>query len=227
MGADPFTTSVLDQQLSAQRQQVADLQERTSMARVIDDALAESLAALCIHLQSIRSVLERHDVDRSLALLEQAHRMAAHGLTDSRHASQTLRDGVSSLDDQISTLIELHRGTWHGDIDFKIGGNPRPLGHAATLALFRTTQQAVANAAMHAQSQPVWVRLIYDSRRTIVSIINQLAQPISDALLPPGHIQNVQGSGLTIAHERLLLIDGSLRCESDRHFWTVTAQVPQ
>lgn len=217
--------------LRSEQRQVAVLDERTRIAREIHDVLAHSLGALGIQLQVARAVLTEHrDVEQALGLLEQAQRMATDGLVDSRRAIEALRGDTTHLDEQIAALAQTHRRRHNASIDVSIEGDHIALPPEATVALVRTTQEALVNTVKHAPHQPVEISLRYTEDEVRLTITNLLASPApamdeAGAATPFSSVNG--GYGLTGMRERLLLINGSLTTGSDDRSWTVAALVPQ
>ena len=154
------------QQLQAEQSRTEVLNERARIAREIHDVLAHSLGALSIQIQAARAVLTDHqDIDRALEVLSAAQRMAADGLTETRRAVHALRSDAVPLDAGLSSGGPDPRERYGTDAAFTVGGRPRPLPPEATVALLRTAQEALVNAAKHAPGQRVSVRLDYGGRR--------------------------------------------------------------
>ncbi len=214
------------EQLRAEQRRAAVLDERTRIAREIHDVLAHSLGALGIQLQAVRAVLaEQGDTGRALSLLDQARRMAKDGLTETRRAVHALRADTAGLDEQLAALVDTHRSRHNASVSFGVGGQPKPLPPEATLALIRTAQEALVNAAKHAAFQPVDIGLRYGEDEVQMIISNPLP---SGSPGPRTAFTTVNGGyGLRGMRERLLLISGSLTAASGDGRWTVTAQVPR
>jgi signal transduction histidine kinase len=216
------------EQLRTEQRRAAVLTERTRIAREVHDVLAHSLGALGIQLQAVRALTEQGDTDRALSLLDQAQRIAKDGLIETRRAVHALRADTAGLDEQLATLAATHRGRHQVAVSFRVGGQQWPLPPEATVALIRTAQEALVNAAKHAPQQPVDVRLHYGTDDVQMSISNPLPRPGHGTPDPAAAFGTVNGRyGLTGMRERLLLINGSLTAASDGVRWTVTAQVPR
>jgi len=190
---------------------------------------AEQSAALGIQLQAVRAVLaEQGDTGRALSLLDQAQRMAKDGLAETRRAVHALRADTAGLDEQLAALVDTHRSRHHASVSFGIGGQPRPLPPEATIALIRTAQEALVNAAKHAPSQPVDIGLRYGEDGVQMIISNPLPSGSPGSAGPGAAFTTVNGGyGLRGMRERLLLISGSLTAASGDGRWTVMAQVPR
>jgi signal transduction histidine kinase len=100
------------------------------------------------------------------------------------------------------------------------------------VAITRTAQEALVNAAKHALGQLVEISLDYRGGRTALTVRNHLgdrAHP--DDRAPRGRGARFAtangGYGLAGMRERLLLLDGTLAAGSDGGEWVVTATVPQ
>ncbi|MDX6353658.1 MAG: hypothetical protein QOF98_561, partial [Streptomyces sp.] len=104
-----------------------------------------------------------------------------------------------------------------------VEGAPRPLPADQTLALVRTAQESLTNAAKHAPHRPVSLTLSYGDDDVTMTIANPLgtAEANGFATLDGGY-------GLTGMRERLLLLGGALTAgPADGERWTVTARVPR
>ena len=99
---------------------------------------------------------------------------------------------------------------------------PRPLPPDATVALLRTAQEALVNAAKHAPGQDVAVRLDYDDRDVRLRVANQVDQARSVAMKTA---TTNGGYGLTGMRERLRLLDGTLVAGPRDGQWVVAAEV--
>jgi len=214
------------EQLRAEQRRAAVLDERTRIAREIHDVLAHSLGALGIQLQAVGALLAgQDDTGRALSLLDQAQRIAKDGLVETRRAVHALRSDSTGLDEQLAALVDRHRIQHQASVRFGIDGQPRPLPPEATVALIRTAQEALVNAAKHAPFQPVNVGLQYGQDGVQMIISN----PLPSGSPGPGiAFTTVNGGyGLRGMRERLLLINGSLTAASGDGRWIVTAQVPR
>ena len=215
------------QQLLAARSDADVLGERARIAREIHDVLAHSLGALGIQIQAARAVLTDHqDIDRAVEILLTAQRMAADGLTETRRAVHALRSDSRPLDEELRRATAVYGERYDVKVTLAIGGThptPRPVPPDATVALLRTAQEALVNAAKHAPGQCVAVRLDYGAHDVRLTVVNGLA---SDRTGPAGHGTVTGGYGLTGMRERLRLLNGTLAAGAGDRQWTVTAELP-
>jgi signal transduction histidine kinase len=214
------------QQLLASRGQADVLGERARIAREVHDVLAHSLGALGIQIQAARAVLTDHkDIDRAVEILLTAQRMAADGLTETRRAVHALRTDSRPLDEELRRATAVYAERYDVKVTLGVGGSPRPLPPDATVALLRTAQEALVNAAKHAAGQCVSVNLDYAAGDVRLTVVNGLPEGRD---LADGHGQGTLtgGYGLTGMQERLRLLNGTLVAGPRDDQWAVTAELP-
>ena len=213
------------EQLRTEQRRADVLDERARIAREIHDVLAHSLGALGIQIQAARAVLTDHrDVDRAIEVLTTAQRMAADGLAETRRAVHALRVDTMPLNEELARVTDTYGQRYHVPVTLGIDGAPRPLPADATVALLRTAQEALVNAAKHAAGQSVSVRLDYGEHDVRLTVVNDLAE--RHATRPPGTSTVNGGYGLTGMRERLQLLNGTLVAGRRDDQWSVTAELP-
>lgn len=218
------------ERLEAEQRRADVLDERSRIAREIHDVLAHSLGALGIQIQVAKALLtDEADIGQAVAALDTAQRMAADGLAETRRAVHALRADTRPLGEELATAVENHREHYRVPVSFETSGEPRPAPPDATLALVRTAQEAMVNAAKHAPGQPVTVRLDYGDRDLRLSVVNPVDGASGAARGRPGSGRpgTSGGYGLTGMGERLRLLNGTLRAGPGDNGWTVTAELPQ
>ena len=210
--------------LQAEQRRADVLDERTRIAREIHDVLAHSLGALGIQIQAAKAMLTDHqDVDRAVEALSTAQRMAADGLTETRRAVHALRVDTLPLAAELDGLVNTHRQRYQVPVTFGTSGAGRPLPPDASLALLRTAQEALVNAAKHAPGEDIDVRLDYGERNVRLAVVNHLSRTDAAAVHGPS---SAGGYGLTGMAERLRLLDGTLQAGPRDGEWAVTAVLP-
>jgi signal transduction histidine kinase len=185
--------------------------------------LAHSLGALGIQIQAAKAMLTDHgDVDRAVEALATAQRMAADGLTETRRAVHALRVDTLPLGEELATVADTHRQRYHVPVSLGTSGVARALPPDAALALLRTAQEAMVNAAKHAPGRRVTIHLDYGENDVRLSVVNDL-----DGLRAPGRPPDSTGGyGLTGMRERLRLLNGTLLAGRGENEWAVTAELP-
>ena len=223
-----------NERLQAEQRRADVLDERARIAREIHDVLAHSLGALSIQIQAARVVLtDYRDVDRALDTLATAQRMASEGLTETRRAVHALRTDTRPLHEEIAVTAREHADRYHVDVHCETSGEPAALPAEATVALVRTAQESLINAAKHAPGRPIDIDLRYDEHGIRVTIGNDLVAAdgasadgasIGEGAVVPQTING--GYGLTGMRERLKLLRGTLDAGVHGKRWIVTADLP-
>jgi signal transduction histidine kinase len=236
------------ERLRSEQHRVSVLDERTRIAREIHDVLAHSLGALGIQIQAARALLTDHqDTDRAVDVLTTAQRMASDGLTETRRAVHALRTDMRPLAEELARMAATHEDRHGSTVTLAVAGAAVPLPPDQAVALVRTAQESLTNAAKHAPHRPVTVELHYGDQDVTLTLTN----PLGAATPPPPGVPGVSGVsgppassgasgttgpgfatvdggyGLTGMRERLLLLGGTLTAGPAEGRWTVTARVPR
>jgi signal transduction histidine kinase len=134
--------------------QAAALTERARLAREIHDVLAHALSGLVLSLDTMELLARRGGddpgtVDRILAQVARAQRIARDGLADTRQAIAALRGDELPGAALLPRLVQAAAAT--GVLaTLTVTGDPRPLPPETGLALYRTAQEALTNTAKYA-----------------------------------------------------------------------------
>jgi signal transduction histidine kinase len=196
--------------------QVIDAQEaeRKRVARELHDELAQSLAGLLMSLDAAEAVmgLELPDVSGHLA---RTRTISAQALDLTRQLILELRPTM--LDDL--GLVAAIR--WYADrrlpaggvtTAFQSDGLPRRLEPALETALFRIAQEAINNAARHAQASQVRVRLLWEADWVMLEVEDD-GQGFDPATPHRRHDEG-GGMGLVGIQERAEMLCGTVSITS-------------
>jgi signal transduction histidine kinase len=209
--------------------QAAALAERARIARDLHDVLAHSLAAVSVNLQAAEGLLaagtlpaDNPELAKAVECIDRAGTLTREGLTAARRAVLALRDDTVPLPDQLSSLVGEYRADGDMDVDYAVTGEVRLVSAEATLAAYRTAQEALTNARKHAPGQPVTLRLGYADGQVTVSVANPL---------PPQRVQRPlagtgAGYGLVGLAERAALAGGELEAGRESGNWQVNLRIP-
>jgi signal transduction histidine kinase len=212
--------AVAAQRAQAEHARAQVLDERTRIAREIHDILAHTLGGLVVQLDAAEALLgEGGDPGRGRQLVVGARHLAVEGLEETRRAIAALRADPISLPD---ALADLAGG--NGSVTHQVTGTPRPLPPDAGLALYRTAQEAVANARKHAPGTPITVILSYEDRAATLQVTNPLPPGVDRG--HPALAATGGGYGLSGLAERAELLGGRLHAGPDHGTWTVSLRVP-
>ncbi len=200
--------------------------ERRRIAGEIHDVAAHSLAVTLLHLTGARLRVQReHGQAWLVEALAEAERLGRQTLDDVRRTVGLLQDSANGTAPPlpgavaISDLIEEYRAAGLA-VSFGSHGDAAGVPAATGLALYRITQEALANAVKHAPGAPVEV-LLEVGGHTRVSIRNPLPAQVAAA--------TDRGTGLGIGgmRERARLLGGSLNAAADDRGWLVECTIPR
>ena len=159
------------EQLKAETEFAAILNERNRMAREIHDTLSQGLSAISMQLEVVKRQLPPESKVRDS--LEVARTLARTNMTAARKAiwnvrSQDLENGdlATALGDVLKNLTE---GTeTKGEV--RVTGKLRRFAPVTDNNLLRSGQEAVTNAAKYAQAENIFVTLDFGERQFRMSV---------------------------------------------------------
>jgi signal transduction histidine kinase len=219
----------LTAQLEATRQELAEqalFEERRAIARDVHDFVGHGLAAVMIQVTSARHVLRRDP-----AAAEEALRSAEDV---GRRSMQELRRTVALLrnDDQpgvlppvptagdIPVLVD-QAATAGVKVELRLRGDLGEIPANVGLALYRITQEALANAARHAPRARTVLSFALSDRH--VSLTAETTGPIQPS--SEGDHQR-SGFGLVGMRERASALDGEFSAGPTPEGWCVSCRLP-
>ena len=205
------------------RAQVLD--ERARIAREIHDILAHTLGGLVVQLDAADALLgEGDDPEGGRRLVGGARRLAVEGLEETRQAIAALRTDPVDLPEALAVLA-VGDGR-RGRVSYELRGTPRQLAPEASLAVYRTAQEALANTRKHAPGAAVAMTLSFEEQAAVLRVANDtppgaLAGHPTDPLAATGG-----GYGLNGLTERAELLGGTLHADPSEDGWVVELKVP-
>lgn len=207
--------------------QAAALAERARIAREIHDVLAHSLAAVSVNLQAAEGLLAAlpagpPELGKAVECIGRAGAFTREGLADARRAILALRDDGAPLAEQLSALAGEYRADGDTPVEFGVAGAPRPVTAGATLAAYRTAQEALTNARKHAPGQPVRLSLEFGAADIAVRVVNPLPRGGDNGPLAATGARY----GLTGLRERAALGGGTLTAGAADGEWRVCLRIP-
>jgi signal transduction histidine kinase len=207
------------------RTEAAALDERGRIAREMHDVLAHSLSALSVELEGARLLARDRDADPAVvAAIERAHGHAASGLGEARAAIAALRgDAVPGPD----RLAELAADFDSDGVDcaLEVEGEPHPLSSEASLAIYRTAQEALTNVRKHAHADRVEMRLRYGDDGTSLVVEDSVAN--GNGRVPLATLAEAgSGYGVSGMRERAELIGGRLAAGPTASGYRVELWIP-
>jgi signal transduction histidine kinase len=197
----------------------AALAERARLSRDMHDVLAHTLSGLVLQLEAL-ALRGRRENSPLTEALERSHRLARDGLREAREAVQALRGDTVPGPDGLDQLVEQHQRITGVPCSIEVDGTPRPLAADAAVAMYRTAQEALANARKHASGAPVHVCLRWADEQAVLQVENTGG-------IPHQHLdRSGLGIGLQGLAERAALAGGQLTAQATAHGFRVELQVP-
>lgn len=187
------------------------VEERNRLAREIHDTIAQGLAGIVVHLETVADYLSDRPDGGERKHLERAAQLARESLTEARRSVYNLRPSAveeSGLPAALEQLAAAARAdgfetTFSVDHGARLDGLPP----AAEDALYRAAQEALANVRKHSGASRVEVRLASGMGRVTLVVADD------GRGFDPGEpvVQRQEGGfGLWAMRERLELTGGGL-----------------
>jgi signal transduction histidine kinase len=186
--------------------------ERAAMARELHDIAAHHLSGIAL----MAAVIDRQidaDPERAHEGARQVREQSTAVLEDLRRLVGLLRDDAPAerAVETVAGIVDLaERARFRSDLRLDVLPGDRPLadgvGPLAQLAAYRTVQEALANAALHAPSAPCTVTIDdRDVTRVVIRVENARATVPAAGTSPSG------GNGLRGMRERADLVGARLQ----------------
>ena len=189
----------------------AVLEERTRLARDIHDTLLQGFTGIALKL--VAAISRVTDPPESITALRDLVGLAQQTLTDARRAVWDLRSPALAAGDFPAALRTAAEDCVRGtklELEYDVGGPPRPVDPDVESVAVRVVQEAITNVVKHAEAHTVRVRLSFEARRVRLSVIDDgrgFAVP-SDFQVYGGHW------GLLGMRERASQVHGKLLLRS-------------
>jgi signal transduction histidine kinase len=220
---------LLAEQIEAQNMlaEHAAADERRRIAREVHDVIAHSLSITLLHLTGARRVLQQdRDVDDAIEALEQAERLGRQAMADIRRTVGLLdnsprKSGQLAPEPGIGDIGVLVRDFERAglDVTMSIDGATQRVSAAVGLALYRITQESLANIAKHASDSKSTVALSISTESARLEVNNRLPVAVAAA-------QSSEGRGVRGMRQRVELLGGVMDVGPTRDGWSVRAEVP-
>jgi signal transduction histidine kinase len=220
---EQLATQLDDMRAEMNRQTLFD--ERRQIARDVHDFVGHGLAAVMLQVTSARHVLRR-DPAAAEDALRSAEAVGRRSMQELRRTVTVLRSSdVGGADplpsvDEIPALVEQARAGGI-DVDLRMPADVGSIPSGVGVALYRITQEALANAARHAPQAHTDVKLAL--AEGVVSVVAESRGP----LIPePASDRGRPRYGLIGMQERATALGGALDAGPIAHGWRVTCEIP-
>lgn len=214
---------VTQQQMQADLAEHAAADERRRIAREVHDVIAHSLSITLLHVTGARHALQQdRDIDDAVDALSDAERLGRQAMADIRRTVGLLESGpsgtapepgIADIGDLVADYVAAGM-----DVALRAEGGDDEVSAAVGLALYRITQESLANIAKHAPGSKAEVELVISPSAARLSILNALAVPVSAG--------SGGGRGLAGMRQRAELLGGVLDAGPCRLGWSVCADIP-
>ncbi len=184
-GATPETADRLAHAIAAQievgldharlvreRADLAAQEERGRLARDIHDGIAQSLFMLTLSLEACVELAGRQgeDLRPRLALLLALSKQALWEVRHSIHDLKPMLAGDASLTSVLESQVREFRTITGIDAELHVEGEEPPSPPAVRAALYRITQEALANVFKHARARRVRIAVHYSPERVRLDV---------------------------------------------------------
>jgi len=220
---------LMAEQIEAQKllAEHAAADERRRIAREVHDVIAHSLSITLLHVTGARRALQQdRDVDDAVEALEQAEKLGRQAMADIRRtvglldnwptktAPTTPEPGI----DDVAALVEGFQQAGLA-VTLCVEGPTDHVSAAVGLALYRITQESLANIAKHAPESKSSVVLDISPVSVRLAVNNLLPAAVAAA-------QSPEGRGLRGMRQRVDLLGGAIDVGPTRDGWSVCAEIP-
>lgn len=189
----------------------AMLNERNRIARDIHDTLAQGLAAISVNLDLAQ--IRMPEESNAQEPLGEARTLARSSLAHVRSTIWKMRSQVLETGDLATALggiLKTMHGGDHIKSELRVVGLPRRLAPVTENNILRIGQEAITNAARHAQAKHIEVVLSFEERSLRLSITDDGKG--FDPSQPP---KSNGGFGLIGMRERAVIVRGKLTVSSE------------
>ncbi|PZR53408.1 two-component sensor histidine kinase [Xylanimonas oleitrophica] len=200
--------------------------ERGRMARELHDVAAHHLSGMVVQAAAVERLVDQ-DPDAARAGAAWIRSQGKETLDNLRQVVGLLREGDDGTAPVPGTAdldgLVTDARTLGDDVVLRRSGPAPQLGPLADAALYRVTQEALANARQHAPGAPVRVGLSTGGTDVVLEVVNDPspAPPTDDG-------RNRTGAGLVGMRERATLVGGTLDAgPTPAGGWAVRLTVPQ
>ncbi|MBL8165111.1 MAG: sensor histidine kinase [Anaerolineae bacterium] len=189
------------------REQWATSQERARLARELHDTLAHTLSAATVQLEAVSLIWEQQP-QKAHQMVVKSTAMMREGLAETRRALHALRAGSldhDNLVDAITMLAESLMTRFPIQVEVQTSAPLSLQNTAVEHGLYRIVQEALFNAARHAQAKKILIRIEPSARELVIAVSDDGVGFQVDAAHTNGHF------GIRGMHERAQHIGAVLR----------------
>jgi ligand-binding sensor domain-containing protein/signal transduction histidine kinase len=145
-------------------EETAVLEERYRIAQELHDNVAQSIAAMIVHLEHAIKLMERSR-DHAVEQIRTACELGRNSLEETRRSVFALHPLLlerGELFEAIQRIVQQMSGDTSIHVRCELNGRRRVLSKEVELAILRITQEALANALRHSDAREICITLTYE-----------------------------------------------------------------
>jgi signal transduction histidine kinase len=214
---------IKQQEMQTDLSEHAAADERRRIAREVHDVIAHSLSVTLLQVTGARRALQQdRDIDDAVGALTDAERLGRQAMADIRRTVGLLESGptkiapepaIADIPDLIDDFVSAGL-----PVTLRTEGEHTRVSAAVGLALYRITQESLANVAKHAPSSKATVKLVISRSTAVLSIVNEVPVAVGTA--------SCDGRGVTGMRQRVELLGGVIDAGPCREGWSVRTEIP-
>ncbi len=196
--------------------------ERRRIAREIHDVIAHSLSITMLNVTGARRALEQdRDVDDAIDALTDAERQGRQAMSEIRNivhvlgANETQPPTTPPSDRDLAALIDDYRKAGI-HVSHRVDGDLAALPDPVSAALYRITQESLANVVKHSTA----------NRATVSVTVGDSVEITIENPHFGGRARDRDGAGIDGMTQRAALLGGTFETCHDNGTWTVRATLP-
>ncbi len=195
------------QALLQTRQELALLEERNRLARELHDTVKQETFATLMQVRAAKNLIDRdptnarEHLDAAEELIKTSQQDLGLIISELRPAALEGQGLAGALNDYLATWSQHSRIPTDLQVE-----NEHRLPLETEQALFRVAQEALSNVARHSRASAAVVRLVYDSERVTLAVID------NGVGFDPSTANS--GFGLQSMRERMAAIQGAVTVQA-------------
>lgn len=201
---------------SKQIEKITKLEERNRISRELHDTIGHNLTGILMQVDAAKQIME-YDRDKGMGLLEEVYKNINSSIEELR---QTVRDikpaEYQTHKSSILEIINRFKLDTGVNVEYKTSGIHHEFYPSMEMVLYRNIQEALTNSVRHGGAANILVHIIYKQESTEVVISDN----------GTGCSKIKKGLGLSGMEERLEIIGGSIKYETEKGF-TIHMYIPR
>ena len=188
---------------------IAQEEERARIARELHDETSQLLAAISLHLESLRKITQVEDINNQVDELQELRRRISAGIYRLMHDLRPSQLDDLGLTSALRALIDDCQKHLGLSVDMQVYGQEKRLDPFVETVLFRVAQESLTNVARHAGVSQAKIDLFFAPGNVEIRIKDQ-----GRGFSTNGEQGSIRGLGLAGMRERVEAVNGRIRIQS-------------